>query len=379
MNKEPTNQSVEGANQYLQQGTKLNPRSTLVMLPKPASAAPASITLANGLAMLLLAAFEVRGAEPIAHTSLENPSVRFTAPGKPYVVLRRGSIEAVIVDNRAVDDAVLPGHRAGYHGIGSLKHDEQPRNLCVPAYAGLNFEHIHDGAVQTNKVLFEPRHAPMELRVIDSHTAELYQAPTPHWGLESCMRYQLLEDETIQLTFECIARRDTYKNGYIGLFWASYIDQPESRDTHFLIPPGHTETGPKWVRASSPQHGVLAAHRAENDNRAFAHDANFPLTLVFNYSNHRYAEPWFLGVCRQMAFVQIFQPQDKVRLSQSPSGGGAGNPAWDFQWILPDYKIGQRYRLVMRALYTINEANPLNPFESQDRLLAAVRRAGKFE
>src|SRR5213082_2376433 len=74
--------------------------------------------------------------------------------------------EAVVVDNRAVDDDKLPGHRAGYHGLGSLKHDKQPRNLFVPSYAGLNFEHIHDGTVQDSKVLFEPRNAPMQLRVI---------------------------------------------------------------------------------------------------------------------------------------------------------------------------------------------------------------------
>ena len=71
------------------------------------------------------------------------------------------------MDNRAVDDDVLPGHRAGYHGVASLRHDRQPRNLFVPAYAGLNFEHIHDGTVQARDVLFEPRNAPMELRRID--------------------------------------------------------------------------------------------------------------------------------------------------------------------------------------------------------------------
>jgi hypothetical protein len=321
-------------------------------------------------------------AEPSPRTSLANAAIAFKVADKPYVVLRRGALEMVIVDNRAVNDAILPGHRAGYHGVGSLKHRKQPRNLFVPNYSGLNFEHIHDGTVQPREVLFEPRHAPMELRVIDERTAELYQPPTPHWGLESCLRYELVGDELIAMTFECIPRRDTYKNGYIGLFWASYIDQPESLATHFLGP-GNEDQPPRrrpegrWIKATSPQHGVESTHLGIEDRREFKYDAAFPLTLVFNRSPHRFIEPWFYGVCREMAWVQIFRPQDQVRLSQSPSGGGQGNPAWDFQWFIQNYKIGQRYQLVMRALYRVHEANPQNPFESEEELLRAIRDGGR--
>ena len=40
-------------------------------------------------------------------------------------------------------------------------------------------------------------------------------------GVEKCLRYQLIDDEVIELTFECIPRRDIYKNRYVGLFWAA--------------------------------------------------------------------------------------------------------------------------------------------------------------
>jgi hypothetical protein len=337
------------------------------------------------LAVLILSCIGTLAQETAAaRTSLSDSGIRFTTSAKPYAVLRRGPIEAVIVDNSAVDDEILGGHRAGYHGIASLKHERQKRNLFVPAFAGLNFEHIHDGTAQDRKILFEPRSAPMQLRIIDSRTAELYQPPTPYWGLESCLRYALLDNETIEVTFECIPRRDTYKNGYIGLFWASYIDHPESRDVHFLIPDNRPKDAPawradgKWVQASSPEHGVLATHRGLGDDREFKHDSEFPLTLVFNFSPYRYAAPWYLGVCRDMAFIQVFRPQDKIRFSQSPSGGGDGNPAWDFQWFIPNYKIGQRYQFVMRILYTIHEANFFNPFESEDKLFDKIKRAREF-
>ena len=155
-------------------------------------------------------------------TTFTNPTIRYTVPEKPYVVLRRGEVEAIVVDQRAVDDGALRGHRAGYSGLAALRHDRRRENVFVPAYAGLNFEHIHDGTTQPRDILFEPRNAPMELRRVDDHTAELYQRPTPHWGLESCTRYELLPDGAIEMTVECIARRRSFRNGYIGLFWASY-------------------------------------------------------------------------------------------------------------------------------------------------------------
>ena len=291
-------------------------------------------------------------AAPPPRTSLSDPRIHFTVPDWPYVVLKRGDIEAIVVDNRAVDNAALPGHHAGYSGLASLKHTRQTRNLFVPAYAGLNFEHILDGTAQERTVLFEPRNAPMQLRVIDRYTVELYQAPTPHYGIESCQRFELREDGAIEMTIECIPRRMTWRNGYLLLFWASYIDQPESLDIHFL---GRTEgeTGsPHWIRGVTPRHGVNATHRAIGDDREFLHIEPFPLELPFGFSPHRYSEPWYFGVCRGMVYAQSFRDGDDVRLTQSPSGGGPGCPAWDFQWLIPNGQVNQRYQCVMRVFYT---------------------------
>jgi len=288
-----------------------------------------------------------------------------TAPDKPYVVLERGEVRAVIVNNEAVDDAVLPGHRGGYSGVASLTHRGRGENLFVPFYAGLNFEHIHDGTVQPRDILFEPRRAPMAIRQLDAYAVELYQPPTPHWKLESWLRYELLADGAIQITLECVPHARTFKNDYIGLFFASYIHQPESLDIHFLGHPADDIDGePRWIHGVTPAHGTLPTHLSVDDQRSFAHDADFPLTLVFNRSNWRYRQPWYYGVSHGMALVLMFRPQDRVRLSQSPSGGGKGNPAWDFQWFIPNYEIGQRYRFVMRAAYV--------PFESCEQIIRAT-------
>jgi ankyrin repeat protein/predicted TIM-barrel fold metal-dependent hydrolase len=294
-------------------------------------------------------------------------NIDLTNSDKPYVVLERGDVRAVIVNNEPVDDEVLPGHRGGYSGVASLTHRQREQNLFVPFYAGLNFEHIHDGTNQPRDILFEPRRAPMQIKQIDEYTAELYQPPTPHWQLESWLRYQLLEYGVIEMSLECIPRARTFKNDYIGLFFASYIDKPESLDIHFLgRPADQSKTKPGWIRGVTPEHGTLPTHLAIDDNRNFAHDPNFPLTLVFNKSNYRYTEPWYYGISSGMAFVLMFRPGDNVRFSQSPSGAGNGNPAWDFQWFVPQYQVGQRYRFVMRAMYL--------PFESQQQIIRATAR-----
>ena len=312
------------------------------------------------LSTLLICVGTSAASEPPKLTSLSNPAIKYRRVKKPYVVLQRGDITAVIADNSEIQDEILPNHRAGYSGVASLTHAQRDENLFVPTVAGLNYEHIHDGTVKDRKILFEPRNSPMELRVIDAFTAELYQPPTTTYRLESCLRYQLLEDGVIELTMEFIPRQDSFANGYIGLFWASYINQPESLDIHFK---GHRTDGPAaadWVRGVTPAHGTRPTHLATDDHRVFPHDEAFPLTLVFNRSAYRYAEPWYYGVSHGMAWVQMFRRKDEIRISQSPSGGGRGNPAWDFQYFIPNYKLHQRYQMVMRGMYV--------PFESPEQI-----------
>ena len=288
-------------------------------------------------------------------------------PDKSYIVLERNGVRAVIVNNDPVRDNVLPDHRAGYSGVASLTHEKRGDNLFVPFYAGLNYEHIHDGTTQERTILFEPRNAPMTLRRKGGFAAELYQPPTPHWKFESTLTYELLEDGAIGMTLECTPHERTFKNGYIGIFFASYIHQPESLDIHFKgFTDGKAADKPEWIRGITPNHGVRSTHLAVDDGREFPHDPDFPLTLVFNRSNHRYDEPWYYGVSHGMACAFVFQDKNEVRLTQSPSGGGNGNPAWDFQWFIPDYEVGKSYRLVMRAIYL--------PFGSQEEVERKARK-----
>jgi hypothetical protein len=334
-----------------------------------------SKTPINLLILCLLlpgAACSLLGADDKQHplaaprvTTLTNKSIKYTEPKEHFVVLQRGGVTAVVVDNTAIDPPIRRRTAARLSGVASLTRTDQAENIYNPV--GLNFEHIHDGTLTVNRDRFEPRTTPMQLRSIDEHTAELYQPPTPNWKLESCGRYHLLADGTIEYTFECIPRADVFKNGYIGLFWASYIHEPDDRAIQFI---GRTADDPKprWVRAVTPAHGKESTHPPTGPVLDLKLDPAFSLTLVSGRSAYTYVEPWYFGVWRDRALVQMFRARDRVWLAQSPNGGSttSKNPAWDFQWFVPDYKVGEAYGFVMRAACV--------RYESREQVLTLTQR-----
>ncbi len=302
---------------------------------------------------------------PPGVTSLTNPKVRFEEPAVHQIELTRGPVRITVVDNVAVG----AHHRAGYNGVASLTHQARRENLFVREYAGLNFELIHDGTHVPRDRMMEPRRAPMRLRRIDGHTVELHQPPTPTWALESCTRFHLLKDGAIEMTFECVPRKPVFKQGYIGLFWASYIDKPESKAIHFVGRPrtAGPETEPAWIEAITPKHGVESTHVGAHDRRRIEPAPDFPAHyMVFSHSKCRYTEPYYYGVSHGMALALVFRRGDLIRFTQSPSGGGAGCPAWDFQYMIPDYEVDKPYGFVMRAVYV--------PLRDRETLQTLCRR-----
>jgi hypothetical protein len=180
-----------------------------------------------------------------------------------------------------------------------------------------------------------------------------------------------MPDGCLELTFVCIPHVPAFENGYMGLFWASYIDRPQRMGITFRgVREGGSPSDAKWLYATTPAHGVNAMHPGWDDTRRFAHVPDFALTLVFNASGYVYTEPWFFGVTQRLAYAQMFNAGDQIRFSQSPSGGGEGCPAWDFQYLVPDVEIGRRYGFKMRAA--------LLPYQSPDQVAretAAHRQA----
>ena len=261
------------------------------------------------------------------------------------ISIEEGKLKAVFVDNSALE----PSHRAGYNGIAELYHQEQDSTVFVPSYAGFNMEHIFSG--DSLEQFFEPRVNPMILYRKSDTEVLLYQPITPISGVESLTEFKMLEPYYIDIRFSCILyNKDYFRHGYAGFFWASYINQPSDRNIYF---PGISENEPKehWISAFSEKHGLESTHKGMNDKSDFYFAPDFRIVLANNFSSYRYKTPFYYGRFHNMALAFLFDSSEIIRFTQSPTGGGSTNPAWDFQYIIPNPKAGKKYTFKARMVY----------------------------
>jgi len=280
-------------------------------------------------------------------------------PGKPATTIHTARIETpalcvVIADNGAHP----PEHEAGYNGVAELRLGawSEP-NLFVPMYAGLNLEHVFSGDADSfGWDIFEPRRAPLALCRVSSRRVEALQRRTEHWPLRSRLVYEV-EGDAVDLTYSGTPLEDAWgKHGYIGVFFASYINAPEDMAIQFIgrSRPGRGDDTPRWIAHLPERHGVAASHRPAGSTWDPSFDDGFPLTLASAPSDYEYLYPFYCGRSGDNVLVMMFENPDEggeVRFAQSPSGGGTGNPAWDFVWYRRRYAVGREFQFRMRAVY----------------------------
>lgn len=288
--------------------------------------------------------------------------------GEPgHATLQAGELTAVVGDNAAAGE-----HRAGYNGVWSLRHAGGKRSLFVPAVAGLNLEHIVTGEHLDgdSKVFFEPRNAPMRFTQISASEADLHQPPTPTFHVESWTRFQLVAPHYLDMSFRCVAHRPVFPHGYLALFWASYINAPDDKSMYFLG--GLEKQNNLWTQLCTQWHNDQSTVRHRDDTFAMSFPGKGRDTLFKSLSRLRFDQPFFYGHFDDLVWLVMFDRAAGIRLTHSPSGGGANaalqttNPAWDFQFVIQQPEVLKEYRFRVRTV--------LRPRCSREELLDEFRR-----
>ncbi|HWN96439.1 MAG TPA: hypothetical protein VNT99_15525 [Methylomirabilota bacterium] len=316
---------------------------------------------------------------PIVWLSGGFATVGWSADEPHAARLQSDQLRAVIADNEAFG----ADHRAGYNGVAELGLAGDTRNVFVPQYAGLNFEHIFSGDAQSlGWNIFEPRRAPMKLVRHSPTRIELHQERTEHWPLRSRLTYEV-EGDAINFTYCGTPLADAWKkHGYIGVFFASYIQKPEDMSLQFIGRSrlGSGDTRSRWIKHLPPTHGTAANHRPADSNWDPPLDDGFNIDLVKGISEFEYAYPFYFGRSGSNVFIMMFErPRDgsELRFAQSPSGGGAGNPAWDFVYLQRGYEVNRdfcfRARAVLRKFTTAEEVVRLYEQWSGEKVVPPVR------
>jgi len=261
-----------------------------------------------------------------------------------------GDLTAVIGDNDKYE-----GQAQGYNGVHRLTHRTEATTLFVPTVSGLNLEHYFDGeqglqGKGNNEIFFEPRRAPMTFTKVSDQEAELHQPPTPTFQMESWTRFKLVAPHYIDFTFRFKPHQHVFKHGYVGVFWASYINAPDDRSIYF-------RGGKTWQQYCSQAHDLnsTVVHKDDSFQLTFSPDTRS--ALFKQLSPLRYDDPFYYGHFKNHVFILMFDRTEGIRFSHSPVGGGRNaalethNPAWDWQFILPKYEVLKEYGFRARAVY----------------------------
>jgi hypothetical protein len=184
---------------------------------------------------------------------------------------------------------------------------------------------------------------------------ELQQERSEHWPLRSRLTYEAAND-AIDFTYCGTPLADAWeKHGYIGVFFASYIHKPEDMSLQFIgrARPGRGNTNAHWIKHLPPKHGVAANHRPAGSTWDPPFDDGFNIDLVKGVSDFEYVYPFYFGRSGGNAFIMMFERArdgSELRFAHSPSGGGAGNPAWDFAYFQRGYAVNREFCFRARAV-----------------------------
>ena len=269
------------------------------------------------------------------------------------VTLKAGKLEGVLHDNASNADQ-------DGAGFNPLRYTDYPNSsLYGPDKVGLNFEHIFNGmAKDHDPSFFTPRGDRNELVIHSENSASIRFAPEDcTWGMGSTMTYTLREPHYVDLTFRCTPTADRFDKGYAAMMWASYMNCTRSREIHFLGREGDREG---WVTFGNmvngePEVGTVAYV----DTKPLPYEEKSRTLNVIEHPTKKFVEPFYYGLVDgdndlkteddTLVYIMMFDQTAPIRfamwnfIKNAERKPDTHSPAWDWQYVIRDPKMGQTY------------------------------------
>ncbi|HAV63602.1 MAG TPA: hypothetical protein DCY13_14705, partial [Verrucomicrobiales bacterium] len=163
-------------------------------------------------------------------------------------------------------------------------------------------EHIFNGETEDEReFFFEPRTAPMTFTRLSETEAELHQPPTPTFHVESWTRFKITPPHYLDMHFRCVGHQHVFPRGWMGLFWASYINAPDDKSMHFL---GGLEGQPaSWTQLCTQHHNDQSTVRHRNDRLQLQFENPKQPALFKSLSPLRFDLPLFYGHLDDLVWI----------------------------------------------------------------------------
>lgn len=291
----------------------------------------------------------------MADSAFAYPQLRWVNESEdPSLTIETESLVAKIIDNtgltREPESAAEPGctHHLGYHGIRSLYARNERRNIVSPFFSMLNLQGIRVDGLEPDPADHRarfglPRGWPMTLRQVGS--AVVLEIPEmPVSGIACRMSLRPAGEDAIE--FEAVFRlaRKTARVAAFHAQWACYMSTFDEVALHSPVrPAGGPGHDLQWTPFGEPEAFVLGDWTGyQASQKRFDPPEPAARPAAFGRIGSRYL------------LLQADRPE--VRFFVINGGGHLGflpvqNPAWDFEFRLPDYEPGEAFGFRGRLVY----------------------------
>lgn len=258
-------------------------------------------------------------------------------------------------------------------------------NLYRDDAVGINFEHIFNGAkAQYDISMFTPRTDTCRLKQIEENLYEIHwPAEGSQWGMEARMRYDVSEEDRVNIIFECTPTVELFSQGFAAMMWASYINCALDRKIHFWGTEGERigwvafgENMGKDIEVGTISHEAARNLPCEEEAQS--------LNLI-EHPSKKFITPFYFGFLDgdhdlethhdKLLYLVLFDQTDPIRFAMwnfftdDHGNPDTHSPAWDWQYVIRNPKVGNRYGYRARLV--------VKPFQGTEQIWEEYRRWGK--